>query len=298
MILEGPPGTDRPTIDQAITQVVTRCRDHWQSNLDAAVDGRDPEGIHQVRVGLRRFRSALTLFKAFIPEHQRTWLNSEAKWIAGQLGPVRDCDVLCADITRRIEAGETRSIDFTPLLQALRTTQNTAQKTAVTTLRGTRMRRFTARLDAWLTGRGWYVDSDTTPQVDVFAKDTLNKRLRKIRKTAATAATLTTSERHALRISVKKIRYGLDFMASVLPQKRVQRTTTVLKGLQDSLGHLNDLDVAARMIALADHHAPASEKRRTKKAGQALLAAYQRAATKAEPETTRLCRKLAKLPAL
>ena len=53
--------------DDGIAAVIGACRDHWQANIAAAVDGRDPEGVHQVRVGLRRLRSALSLFKSHIP---------------------------------------------------------------------------------------------------------------------------------------------------------------------------------------------------------------------------------------
>ena len=59
--------------------VMTACHVHWQINLAAAVDGRQPEGTHQVRVALRRLRSALSVFKKYIPAAQRAALNAEAK---------------------------------------------------------------------------------------------------------------------------------------------------------------------------------------------------------------------------
>ncbi len=96
----------RSTLDDAIAAVVKSCRDHWQANLPAALTGGKPEGVHQVRVGLRRFRSALSLFRKFIPENQREWLNAEAKWLANQLGPVRDLDVFLSDLTARFEGAK------------------------------------------------------------------------------------------------------------------------------------------------------------------------------------------------
>ena len=78
--------------------IIGGCRDHWLANVAAAIDGRDPEGIHQTRVGLRRLRSALSLFKKQIPPGQRSALNTEAKWLFGELGPVRDLDVFIGSL--------------------------------------------------------------------------------------------------------------------------------------------------------------------------------------------------------
>lgn len=286
----------RSTLDTAIAAVVKSCRDHWQANLPAALEGRTPEGVHQVRVGLRRFRSALSLFRKFIPENQRAWLNTEAKWLANQLGPVRDLDVFLSDLTARFD-GPKAVADATALAAAVRVAHAKAQSTAAAALRGTRMRRFAARLDTWLEGHGWYADDTEIPDIASFARETLNKRMRKIAAVAARAKTLTVPERHELRIAVKKVRYSLEFLSSALPAKRVARTASVLKRLQDSLGHLNDLDVAERTIALASKGAPPADRRRIKVAGDALKAAHSKAAAKAEPETERLCHKLVKLPA-
>lgn len=286
----------KSSIDHAIAKVVTSCLVHWQANLSAAVDGRDPEGIHQVRVGLRRFRSALVLFKDFLPPHQRAALNAEAKWLANQLGPVRDLDVFLADLTARIdEHAEDESL--AALIDAMQAVRREAQTAAIAALKGARMRRFVGRLETWLDGRGWQDGAADTPDLPAFARATLNKRLRKIRQTAAKAEALTVPERHELRIAVKKIRYSLEFLSAALPPKKAARTASVLKALQDSLGHLNDLDVAERTIALVAARATPAARRRMRRAGEALKASHKKAAGKAEPDTERLCRKLAKLPA-
>lgn len=287
----------RAPLDEAIAAVIGGCRDHWQANTAAALDGRDPEGIHQVRVGIRRFRSALSLFKRFVPPHQRAWLNAEAKWLGNRLGPVRDLDVFIADLSARADA-DGADAGLALLTDAARTARAAAHAAAADALSSLRMRRFTARLDAWLAGRGWSAAGDDgLPDTAAFAREALNKRLAKIRDAAARAETLTVPERHALRIAVKKLRYGLEFLAPVLPAKRAARAGALLKRLQDSLGHLNDLDVAERTIARVCAAAPAAGRRRMRKAGAALAALHRQAAADAEPETARLCRKAARLGA-
>lgn len=284
----------RSTLDDAIAAVVASCRDHWQLNLPAALDGRNAEGVHQVRVGLRRFRSALSLFKTFVPENQRDWLNAEGKWLANQLGAVRDLDVFLADLEKRSGKNDASA---NALKEAVRGARARARTGAMNALRGPRMRRFAARVETWLKGRGWYADDAEIPDVGVFAREALNRRMKKIQAVAARADKLTVPERHELRIAVKKLRYGLEFLSPVLPEKRVQRASAVLKRLQDSLGHLNDLDAAERTLGLVAARATPAERRLMKKAGDALKAAHRKAAAKAEPETERLCHKLVKLPA-
>ncbi len=286
----------KSSIDHAIAKVVASCLAHWQANLGAAVDGRDPEGIHQVRVGLRRFRSALSLFKDFVPPNQRGALNQEAKWLANQLGPVRDLDVFLADLAARVDEHD-EDESLAALIRAAEAARADAQATAISALKSARMRRFAARLETWLNGRGWQDGGDDAADLPDFARGTLNRRLRKIKETAAKAEDLTVPERHELRIAVKKIRYSLEFLAAVLPPKKAARTASVLKNLQDSLGHLNDLDVAERTITLIAAGAPPSARRRMKKAGDTLKASHKKAAAKSEPETERLCHKLVKLPA-
>src|SRR3546814_12223767 len=55
-------------------------------------------------VGLRRFRSALTVFGDLLPAAQLAWLQEEAKWALNALGSARDWDVFLADLLAPLEA--------------------------------------------------------------------------------------------------------------------------------------------------------------------------------------------------
>ena len=101
-------------------------------------------------------------------------------------------------------------------------------------------------------------------------------------------------ERHELRLAVKKARYGIEFFQTLLPAKRVARWTAALKHVQDSLGHLTDLDVAERTILrlVGD---PATADRRTAAAGRSVRRLHKKAAADAEPEIRKQCRRLARI---
>src|SRR4051794_28654798 len=56
--------------------------------------GDDPEDVHQARVATRRLRSDLRTFRRLLDEEWVGALRDELRWIAGELGAVRDADVL------------------------------------------------------------------------------------------------------------------------------------------------------------------------------------------------------------
>lgn len=279
-------------LDRTIAAVVKSCRDHWRTNVAAAVDGRDPEGVHQVRVALRRLRSALGLFKHHIPAAQRTVLVQEAKWLLDELGPVRDLDVfinvLAADFTPRVAEDE----GFAQLIRSARVRRDAAQAVAANALSSTRARRFAARLDTWLDGRGWR-NEKTAEDALHFARHAINRRLRKIKGAAEGVAKLPIPERHELRIAVKKARYGIEFFHDLLPQKRAQRWTAALKHVQDSLGHMNDLDVAERTIERLV--SPATTNRKLALAARSVRRLHKKAARDAEPDIRKKCRRLLRI---
>jgi triphosphatase len=292
------------TVDSAIFVIISACRDHWQKNMAAAVTAELPEGLHQVRVGLRRLRSALTAFKKYIPEAQRTWLNTEAKWLLTQLGPARDLDVFIQDLAEPFAERVSEDAELAQLMRVARAAQASAHQAAARTLKGTRALRFAGRLETWLTGHGWRTggedkkhNSRAISAVD-FSRRFLNRRLHNLRTDYNDVKTLTVEERHEMRIAVKKIRYGVEFFQALLPAKRAQRLNGILKDLQDNLGHLNDIDVAKRTVdALVNDATSGIERRQIASGGSAISEWHEDAAAKAAPKTIKLWRKLKKVPA-
>jgi CHAD domain-containing protein len=77
-------------VRSAITNAVQRLIVH-----DAGVRlGDDPEAVHQARVATRRLRSDLRTFRDFLDPEWNGALRDELKWLGGELGTVRDGDVL------------------------------------------------------------------------------------------------------------------------------------------------------------------------------------------------------------
>jgi inorganic triphosphatase YgiF len=55
------------TVDDAIMAILTNSLAHFVANWASLRETEDPESIHQLRVALRRLRSALSMFKRILP---------------------------------------------------------------------------------------------------------------------------------------------------------------------------------------------------------------------------------------
>ncbi|MDX6752074.1 CHAD domain-containing protein [Geminicoccaceae bacterium 1502E] len=222
----------------------------WMRNEPAARDGRDPEGVHQMRIAVRRLRSALGLFRRVLaPEVRQRW-DDELGWLLDELAPVRDLDVFLAEIL----APATSSLDDAGMLAGLRDAVEARRARAYESLRrtltGERHAGLMFEFAAWIEHRGWRGGGDVDLRLAQhlplreLAKDELARRYRKVRKAGRGFAELDEGQRHALRIRIKKLRYGVEFVGGLFDGKQPRRFAGKLAGLQDALGHLNDLAVA------------------------------------------------------
>ncbi|HWT36129.1 MAG TPA: inorganic triphosphatase, partial [Paraburkholderia sp.] len=80
------------SVEDAFCAIVRSCLNQVHANERGVVSGHDPSSVHQMRVGLRRLRSAFDLFAKVIPAYPG--LDDELRWIAAELGAARDWEVL------------------------------------------------------------------------------------------------------------------------------------------------------------------------------------------------------------
>jgi triphosphatase len=245
------PGT---TVDAALGRILRGCLRHWCANEAAALDGRDPEGVHQMRVALRRLRSALSLFRRLILPERRAWLSGEARRILQGLGPARDWDVFLTGSLAPVLAARPDDRALAALRAAAEAAQAEGHAAVRAAIADPAYTRFLLQLGRWIEAGGWH--EDATPQgakwrerpIVAFADRLLAKRHRKVLKRGRNFAGLTAAERHRLRIALKKLRYATEFFQALYPQKRARSYLEALKELQDTLGHLNDVAVAERLV--------------------------------------------------
>jgi inorganic triphosphatase YgiF len=72
---------------------------HFSSSANG-VRSLDSEAVHQMRVGLRRLRAAVSLFKSSLPGPSTAKIKTDLKWLANELAPAREIDVLVRERIR------------------------------------------------------------------------------------------------------------------------------------------------------------------------------------------------------
>ncbi|HYD31349.1 MAG TPA: CYTH and CHAD domain-containing protein [Azospirillaceae bacterium] len=247
------------TVEGAMARIMRACAAQIAANEGCAVDGRDPEGIHQMRVALRRLRSALSVFADQIPADQLDLLVGEVKWLAGSLGAARDWDVFREELLAPVHGA---FADQPGLAADLVLLNKAAEEAGVRGYAQAREAilspRYTAlllRLGAWVEGRAWRDQPTSEDSAMLFQPVTeladrlLAKRHRKARKTGTGFDELSSHERHQVRIALKKLRYAVEFFQSLYDEKPVRRYGQEMAELQDALGHLNDVATATRLLA-------------------------------------------------
>ncbi|MGI9501284.1 MAG: CHAD domain-containing protein [Geminicoccaceae bacterium] len=243
------------SVDDAMATIFESCFAHWLANQAAVVDGRDPEGVHQMRVALRRLRSAVSVFRKLIPPDQYIWLQEEAKRVIGALGPARDWDVFQGDLLAPVIEARPEDPDLIALSKRARGRQRAGYRRARNYLESPDYTRFVLRFGQWLEQRAWRkaehagrVSGQARPVVD-FARQLLNRRRKRTLAKGRNFAELTTEQRHELRLVLKKLRYAIAFFRTAFDGKTVKPFLHSVKTLQDGLGHLNDVAVAEALLA-------------------------------------------------
>lgn len=239
--------------EEAFIAIMSGCLRHAEANRPAVLDGQI-EGVHQMRVALRRLRSGLKIFHPLIPREASVSLIEDLRWLNGFLGPARDWDVF-------LEEGMAPVFAHFPRKRSLLLFRGTAEilrqrhhETLRDALRQPHYPLMLQRLTDWLDRCAWRESlSDeqrerlAEPVLD-FATPLLERDHRRMVKRGAAFANLSAEERHVLRIRIKELRYALDFFASLYPAPAVKAMLSALSALQDCLGVMNDIAVARRLL--------------------------------------------------
>jgi triphosphatase len=221
-----------------------------------AIEGSDPEGVHQTRVAIRRLRSVLTVFRPAIGCNDLSLLKTRLGELSRTLGAARDWDVLLggalADVARTF-AGDPAIASLARAAEAARKAAYTAVREALT---GPAFRLLAVDLAASVADPPWHreevPDEQATPlrtaPLKLFARGALARRYKRMMRVGKEFEKLDVPALHALRIQAKRMRYTSDLFALLFDSKRRQRFHKSLVRIQDSLGHLNDSAVVAHLM--------------------------------------------------
>ena len=223
-------------VETALRRIVAECRAEMSKYRTVVLTTRQPIGIHQTRVALRRLRAGIGLFRDVVSDAELHAIASEARWLAGECAPARDLHVLLAEIgpdapqrVSRVGARLARE----RLLRARRA------------LGGARFAEFDRRLERFVL---------TPPPaggetLKAFGRRALDAHQAKMRRRGRKLSRLKAADLHRLRIAVKKLRYAATFLGPIFEPSAAIAYIDATESLQNALGTLNDRTVGAKVLA-------------------------------------------------
>ena len=231
------------TVEEAFEQIIRADLAHINQWTPIALKGKDIEGVHQMRVVLRRMRSALTLFSPAIPRRNIKKLAKEMRWSARQLDRARDLDVYIADnlSPKEIKGDKSKK----RLRKVALKHRKKAYKQVRSFIKGRRFESFMGRLPQWLDEKGWQqnlnqIDKDElTRPITRFASQVLDDHRCLVLTAGRNIQRKDDEALHRLRIECKKLRYATDFFMPLYKQE-MAIFSRHLKQLQNVLGLLHD----------------------------------------------------------
>lgn len=240
------------SVDEAARVAFLACVAHLQANeagLPARVDARhlpDPEFVHQARVALRRLRTGLRLFRDHLPPPWVSHWSAHWKALADALGTARNWDVFATEGLPELLPPDIDTADARALRQWVmnrRVEANRAAAAAITCpAHALAVLAFTRSVIALPAAR-------EVTDLSAWAQAVLRGGHHRLRLQAREARRLGPDGRHELRLVLKKLRYAQEFLAGLLPPRRVARSTATLAEAQGLLGELNDLSTAQALLA-------------------------------------------------
>jgi inorganic triphosphatase YgiF len=215
-----------------VEAVLSNCAQQVLVNASqlVSIEGGGPEHVHQLRVGLRRLRSAIALFGKFVGSDIATW-DAKAKQFAAGLGGNRDIDVMAERHWPRLRAAGA------PLVE-LPVHDNVLPPGDL--IRDAGMQQWMLELLAVeLQGLGEVTEGEWRLVLPV-----IRGWIRQCKKDALRFESFDFEQRHRLRKRLKRLRYALEFIESELPSKAYKRYSKALTNVLNDLGDYNDLRVA------------------------------------------------------
>jgi triphosphatase len=237
-----------------------------------ALHAGDPEGVHQMRVGLRRLRAAISLFGDILDDREAAAVTRELKWLAHELAGARELEVLVRRVVDPAKRGRAPAGNISSIAQDIDEQRAHALERARATLESARFRRLSIEVAAfietgkWMTIRDDLIRDRAEAPVAKFAAAELARRWRKLRKNCRALRKLDARCRHKLRIQGKKLRYASEFFATLFSAKKAQRRrkawSAKLERVQDLLGDLNDIMTHEGLMSASAELDGSSKRRR------------------------------------
>ena len=215
-------------------------------NEEWVISDMDTEFLHDFRVAGRRTRSALSQIKDVLPQELDRF-KQDFRELGQSSNKLRDLDVYLhtkEEYISMLPVDLRQGLD--PFFIDLKKQREKELKGFTEMLRSEFYRQLTTDWEAFLVSDADYgrKPANAEKPVITLAREFILRRYTKIMKDGEKIDNDSPDEKlHNLRIQCKKLRYLMEFFASLFPSDEIALLTKQLKRFQDNLGEFNDLSM-------------------------------------------------------
>ncbi|PSH62087.1 CYTH and CHAD domain-containing protein [Phyllobacterium sophorae] len=244
------------SVDEGIAKLLSGCHQQILSNLCPATSDREPEGVHQLRVALRRLHTALYFLRRELDAPSLQALDAEAKRFARTLGPARNWDVFIDSTLADLEKANLPEIEFSALRDASAPFRDQAYQEMRESIADPQTNRFLLSLGLAIEQKSWRNEVSGedlgifTEPLTKFAARVLTRLERKALKRGHHFRQMRPEARHKLRLTLKKLRYATEFFLPLCSSEASSKEyLRQLSRLQDALGEANDIKTSRTLLS-------------------------------------------------
>jgi len=243
------------SVTDALAHILGHLLDVILANAPIAVrqGGEGPEAGHQMRVAVRRARSAVSIFRGAVPEGALDAVNDRLKDLGSRLGPTRDWDVFAEETAPAIQQALPDDPRLERLIAAASRQRLACQKALAVYLGSPAFRMLGIELAWFVAASGWHPpvpgqDDPSPPALTDFAGSVLQHRWKKLLSLGKRIEDLDIPSLHGVRLRAKRARYAAEMFSTLHRGKACDRFVRRLSVLQQRLGVLNDGAVATHLL--------------------------------------------------
>lgn len=211
---------------------------------DQSLNSADIEGVHQMRVAIRRLRSALRDFSPFLSSPFLKECNKELKQLADTLGQARDQDVAIDALRKLVETTKSRrnKTRIEMKIEKLRTIREKTQKVLTQILDQSSLDEL--RVNFYAALRAF----EETDQPSALTAREAGEQIisRSLREFCDLGPSLydpfNCRDLHKLRIAAKRLRYAIELF-TVFWGEKISPFAAEVANMQTYLGELHDCDI-------------------------------------------------------
>jgi inorganic triphosphatase YgiF len=217
----------------------------------------DPEPLHQARVAVRRIRSALTLFEPYLEPEAADRFEAILKRFGQILGEARDRDVFLEELAGEREEDRQNGPWLEMVVPPIEAERRAAYRGIQTLIKSAEPTGFILALAGWAESGLWLrpdAEFGHLPglKLTAIAPEMLDRLAAKAGKRGRRLGDRSLAELHALRKTLKKLRYCTEYCETLFKHKRVRHYQERAKELLDVLGALNDTVGAEALLDTLD----------------------------------------------